>query len=241
MLLLSLTSCDSLKERLYSDGYPIGLTNEYCLENYKLLGNNFKHLQCDERIVENKLYVDGVYAVGFRKINEEDPRCVMLAEVFTEIVPYTDIKHYRVVTHEAYDVSPLEDWHIYKIELYWSDYMTTDNLNWGNEQYKEQFCDVSKYEDEILDAITGGWMTPTEPPYSISKEGTSYYLNMRIYFEGHKNIVWDSEIYVDKDGNYFFGCNESGIKGIESLTDSGTLRVAPVPEKIEQIIFNKLN
>lgn len=241
ILIISLTSCENLKSRLYVDGYPNGFTSEFCLENYIPLESNYKYLYCDEKIVDNTPYEYKNSKIAFRSIPCERPTSYIAAIAYSKVGAETYEAYHWLMIYKDVKVSPFEKRAISSIELYLGNTATADDLKWGADQYVSLFANISKYEEDILGAISGDWSLAedTQGLTAVTKNG--YLLNIRICFEDHQNIVWDSVIYRNQDGEYFFSSYKIDKKGADALISKGEFMVIPVPDSLAEIIEDTIN
>ena len=80
--------------------------------------------------------------------------------------------------------------------------------------------------------------------YSNILDENEYELTLRIYFEEHENLVWDSKILLGQDGNYYFAIkyNPYLYNGKDVAYDTRSLwhTCVQVPEDL-QVLIEQLN
>ena len=219
MILINCTSCNSSYK----------YTAEYLYNNYEISDYNLVYLKYGDFIAD-EIYQPHVSFIEYFEIPGTSTEEFIVAYTSTGFIGAgIDI---RVAKNSSYDIVPLRDLKIEKMELYWQQ---TANIyhdsgkegaslretqeirkNYGTKIYGGTAAtidnealkkDIVKYilENERKIDNTDKDAPILENPYIEYSDVSG--LTLRIYFSEHENLVWDSKILLGPDGNYYFSIN----------------------------------
>ena len=254
MILINCTSCNFFDSR----------TTEYYYDNYEISDYNLVYLKYG-RGLGNGTYQPHLSLIEYFEIPETNTEEFIVAYAVTGLIGAgIDI---RVAKNKSYDIVPLRDLQIEKMELYWqqaaniyydsgredANLQETQEIrkNYGTKIYGSTAAaiddealkqDIVKYileNERKVDNIDKDAPILKNPyiEYSAVKN-----LTLRIYFSEHENLAWDSEILQGPDGNYYFSVNYNEADNERDGAYHGVLwhTCVQVPEGLQVLIESVL-
>ena len=227
IILISCTSCnlfDSHKTEYYYDNYEVSDCNLVYLKYGRGLGDG--------------AYQPHVSFIEYFEIPGTSTEEFIVAYTSTGFIGAgIDI---RVAKNKSYDIEPLRDMKIEKMELYWqqpaniyydsgkegASLRETQEIrkNYGTKIYGGSAATI---DDEALKKDIVKYILENERKIDNTDKGAAILenpyieyssvkgLTLRIYFSEHENLVWDSQILRGLDGNYYFSINYNEADGGE--------------------------
>lgn len=256
IILISCTSCNLFDSH----------TTEYYYDNYEVSDCNLVYLKYGRGLGDGA-YQPHVSFIEYFEIPETNTEEFIVAYTSTGFIGAgIDI---RVAKNKSYDIVPLRDLQIEKMELYWQ-----QSANIYHDSGKE---DASLHETQEIRKNYGtkiyGGTAATIDDEALKKDIVKYILEnerkvdntdkdapilknpyieyssvkgltLRIYFLEHENLVWDSKILLGPDGNYYFSINydESNVSEDNDFAYTGPIwhTCVQVPAELQVLIESVL-
>ncbi len=252
MILINCTSCNLFDSH----------TTEYYYDNYEVSDCNLVYLKYGRGLGDGA-YQPHVSFIEYFEIPETNTEEFIVAYAVTGLIGAgIDI---RVAKNKSYDIEPLRDLKIEKMELYWQQ---TANIYHDSGKEGASLRETQEIRKNYGTKIHGG-TAATIDGEALKKDIVKYILEndrkvdntdkdapilenpyieysnvkgltLRIYFSEHENLVWDSKILLGPDGNYYFSINydESNVSEDNDFAYTGLIwhTCVQVPAELQVLI-----
>lgn len=252
MILINCTSCNLFYK----------YTAEYLYNNYEIFDYNLVYLKYGDFIADD-IYQPHVSFIEYFEIPGTSTEEFIVAYTSTGFIGAgIDI---RVAKNKSYDIVPLRDLQIEKMELYWQQ---SANIYYDSGKEDASLHETQEIRKNYGTKIYGG-TAATIDDEALKKDIVKYILEnerkfdntdkdapvlenpyieyssvrdltLRIYFSEHENLVWDSKILRGPDGNYYFSVNyneaDTGEYNDSAYTGFIWHTCVQVPEELQVLI-----